>query len=86
MKETPENQANSVIVLQPLRELVYKPELEVTNMKTFITGLILAGLIAAAGCSDNATQPAPAATTGHMPGGSGHGSAGSGHGPGHQGK
>jgi hypothetical protein len=38
--------------------------LEVTIMKTFITWLILAGLIAVAGCSQTPTQPAPASPNG----------------------
>ena len=66
-----------------MRGFVYKPKLEVTTMKAFLTGLILAGLIATAGCSQNATQPAPAGHNGHM-GGSGHGSGGPEHNPGHQ--
>lgn len=37
---------------------VYELKLKVTTMKTFVTGLILAGLIAAAGCSQTATQSA----------------------------
>ena len=67
-----------------MRGLVHKPELEVTTMKVFITGLILAGLIAATGCSQNASQPAPASPTGHMSGGSGRGLGGPDHVPGHQ--
>jgi len=67
-----------------MRGLGYKLELEVTTMKVFITGLILAGLIAATGCTNSATQPAPAGTNGHMSGGSGHGPGGPEHVPGNQ--
>jgi hypothetical protein len=47
-----------------MRDLVHEPELEVTTMKTFVTGLILAGLLAAAGCSQTATQPTSAGPNG----------------------
>jgi hypothetical protein len=70
-----------------MRGLVYKPKLKVTTMKKFLTGLILAGLIATAGCSgcsQNATPPAPADPNGHMPGGAGHGPGGPEHRPGNQ--
>ena len=53
-------------------------------MKAFVTGSMFAGLIIAAGCSQNATQPASEGPNGHMPGGSGHMPGGPEHGPGHQ--
>jgi hypothetical protein len=67
-----------------MRGFVNKLELEVTTMKVFIKGLILAGLIAVTGCSQNTSQPAPADPNGHMPGGSGHGPGGPEHRPDHQ--
>jgi hypothetical protein len=66
---------------------------EIPTMKTILTGVILAGLLAVAGCSQSVEQPAATgsngadtpATTGHNGNmGPGHMSGGQEHGPGHQ--
>jgi hypothetical protein len=62
-----------------MKGLLNMRKLKVTTMKAFLTGLILAGLAATAGCSgcsQNATPPAPADSNERMPGGSGHGPGG----------
>ena len=46
------------------RRLTNKPELKVTTMKTFVTGVILAGLFAVAGCSQTSQQSASAGPSG----------------------
>lgn len=65
---------------------------EMPTMKTILTGVILAGLLAVAGCSQTVEQPAATgsngadtpATTGHNGNmGPGHMSGGQDHGPGH---
>ena len=67
---------------------------EMPTMKTILTGVILAGLLAVAGCSQSVEQPAATgsngadtpATTGHNGNmGPGHMSGGQEHGPGHMG-
>jgi hypothetical protein len=66
---------------------------EMPTMKTILAGVILAGLLAVAGCSQTVEQPAATgsngadtpATTGHNGNmGPGHMSGGQEHGPGHQ--
>ena len=66
---------------------------EMPTMKTILTGVILAGLLAVAGCFQTVEQPAATgsngaatpATTGHNGNmGPGHISGGQEHGPGHQ--
>lgn len=63
---------------------------EIPMMKTILTGVILVGLLAVAGCSQTVEQPAVTgsdtpATTGHNGNmGPGHMSGGQEHGPGHQ--
>ena len=66
---------------------------EMPTMKTILTGVILAGLLAVAGCSQTVEQPAATgsngadtpATTGHNGNmGPGHMPGGQEHGPGHQ--
>ena len=65
----------------------------IPTMKTILTGVILAGVFAVAGCSQTVEQPAATgsngadtpATTGHNGNmGPGHMSGGQEHGPGHQ--
>lgn len=67
----------------------------IPTMKTILTGVILAGLFAVAGCSQTAEQPAATGTngaenqaaTGHNTSdmGPGHMPGGQEHGPGHEG-
>lgn len=54
------------------------------TMKAILTGVILAGLFAAVGCSQTSDKPAPTGPNGGDTG-PGHMSGGQQHGPGHQG-